>query len=199
MLPLRRPISNLSLFGITQGPVSHFSSAPCSGRQRSYSFSPWPCHESHPELASMYFLLKDAISLKRFYFYCVLRNAATHKRWKKYFLSRSSSLEMRAKKMAIGMFWGRGGEILKRRALVNYFSYPWHNCTVFVHRRTEEFSVGEWLTSFVFSQEVCDPNIGGNIIMCPQCDKVCTYWNLTITCESSKVITFTACRHAINP
>uniref|UniRef100_A0A8C3ELP5 Anoctamin n=1 Tax=Corvus moneduloides TaxID=1196302 RepID=A0A8C3ELP5_CORMO len=36
------------------------------------------------------------------------------------------------------------------------------------------------------SQEVCDPNIGGNIIMCPQCDKVCTYWNLTITCESSK-------------
>uniref|UniRef100_A0A8C0EGQ4 Anoctamin n=1 Tax=Bubo bubo TaxID=30461 RepID=A0A8C0EGQ4_BUBBB len=42
-----------------------------------------------------------------------------------------------------------------------------------------------------WSQEVCDPNIGGNIIMCPQCDKVCTYWNLTITCESSKVTTFT--------
>ncbi|NXO66416.1 ANO6 protein, partial [Phainopepla nitens] len=37
-----------------------------------------------------------------------------------------------------------------------------------------------------WSQEVCDPNIGGNILMCPQCDKVCTYWNLTITCESSK-------------
>ncbi|KAM9029389.1 anoctamin-6 [Ara ararauna] len=37
-----------------------------------------------------------------------------------------------------------------------------------------------------WSQEVCDPNIGGKIIMCPQCDKVCTYWNLTITCESSK-------------
>ncbi|KFV88675.1 Anoctamin-6, partial [Struthio camelus australis] len=37
-----------------------------------------------------------------------------------------------------------------------------------------------------WSQEVCDPNIGGNIIMCPQCDKVCAYWNLTITCESSK-------------
>ncbi|NXO82485.1 ANO6 protein, partial [Sitta europaea] len=37
-----------------------------------------------------------------------------------------------------------------------------------------------------WSQEVCDPSIGGNIIMCPQCDKVCTYWNLTITCESSK-------------
>uniref|UniRef100_A0A8B9VFP6 Anoctamin n=1 Tax=Anas zonorhyncha TaxID=75864 RepID=A0A8B9VFP6_9AVES len=41
-----------------------------------------------------------------------------------------------------------------------------------------------------WSQEVCDPNIGGNIIMCPQCDKVCTYWNLTSTCESSKVTTF---------
>ncbi|KFP79370.1 Anoctamin-6, partial [Acanthisitta chloris] len=37
-----------------------------------------------------------------------------------------------------------------------------------------------------WSQEVCDPNVGGKIIMCPQCDKVCTYWNLTITCESSK-------------
>ncbi|XP_074922057.1 anoctamin-6 isoform X1 [Chelonoidis abingdonii] len=37
-----------------------------------------------------------------------------------------------------------------------------------------------------WSQEVCDPNIGGNIIMCPQCDHECTYWNLTITCESSK-------------
>ncbi|KAJ7329730.1 hypothetical protein JRQ81_015904 [Phrynocephalus forsythii] len=37
-----------------------------------------------------------------------------------------------------------------------------------------------------WSQEVCDPNIGGNLIMCPQCDKECTYWNLTITCESSK-------------
>ncbi|NXN95897.1 ANO6 protein, partial [Rhinopomastus cyanomelas] len=37
-----------------------------------------------------------------------------------------------------------------------------------------------------WSQEVCDPNIGGTIIMCPQCDKVCTFWNLTITCESSK-------------
>ncbi|KAF7246441.1 Anoctamin-6 [Varanus komodoensis] len=36
------------------------------------------------------------------------------------------------------------------------------------------------------SQEVCDPNIGGKIIMCPQCDRECTYWNLTITCESSK-------------
>uniref|UniRef100_A0A8D2LFV1 Anoctamin n=1 Tax=Varanus komodoensis TaxID=61221 RepID=A0A8D2LFV1_VARKO len=37
-----------------------------------------------------------------------------------------------------------------------------------------------------WSQEVCDPNIGGKIIMCPQCDRECTYWNLTITCESSK-------------
>ncbi|XP_034625848.1 anoctamin-6 isoform X1 [Trachemys scripta elegans] len=37
-----------------------------------------------------------------------------------------------------------------------------------------------------WSQEVCDPKIGGNIIMCPQCDQECTYWNLTITCESSK-------------
>uniref|UniRef100_A0A8C4XY88 Anoctamin n=1 Tax=Gopherus evgoodei TaxID=1825980 RepID=A0A8C4XY88_9SAUR len=47
-----------------------------------------------------------------------------------------------------------------------------------------------------WSQEVCDPNIGGNIIMCPQCDHECTYWNLTITCESSKQeehVPYTAC------
>uniref|UniRef100_A0A8D2LGN1 Anoctamin n=1 Tax=Varanus komodoensis TaxID=61221 RepID=A0A8D2LGN1_VARKO len=47
-----------------------------------------------------------------------------------------------------------------------------------------------------WSQEVCDPNIGGKIIMCPQCDRECTYWNLTITCESSKQeehVPYTAC------
>lgn len=53
----------------------------------------------------------------------VLRNAATHKGCKKYFLSRSSSLDMRAKKWQWECFEG-GGEILKRRPLVNYFSYP---------------------------------------------------------------------------
>uniref|UniRef100_A0A8C5PF83 Anoctamin n=1 Tax=Leptobrachium leishanense TaxID=445787 RepID=A0A8C5PF83_9ANUR len=37
-----------------------------------------------------------------------------------------------------------------------------------------------------WSKEVCDPNIGGEIIMCPQCDKECSYWHLNITCESSK-------------
>ncbi|XP_018108013.1 anoctamin-6 isoform X2 [Xenopus laevis] len=37
-----------------------------------------------------------------------------------------------------------------------------------------------------WSKEVCDPNIGGKIIMCPQCDKACNYWYLNITCESSK-------------
>ncbi|XP_063783420.1 anoctamin-6 [Pseudophryne corroboree] len=40
--------------------------------------------------------------------------------------------------------------------------------------------------SCTWSKEVCDPSIGGNIIMCPQCDKECTYWYLNITCESSK-------------
>ncbi|KAM3926928.1 anoctamin-6 isoform 2-T2 [Leptodactylus fuscus] len=40
--------------------------------------------------------------------------------------------------------------------------------------------------SCTWSKEVCDPNIGGSIIMCPQCDKECTYWYLNITCESSK-------------
>uniref|UniRef100_A0A452R359 Anoctamin n=1 Tax=Ursus americanus TaxID=9643 RepID=A0A452R359_URSAM len=39
-----------------------------------------------------------------------------------------------------------------------------------------------------WSKEVCDPDIGGKIIMCPQCDEHCSFWNLNITCESSKVI-----------
>ncbi|XP_030197731.1 anoctamin-6 [Gadus morhua] len=37
-----------------------------------------------------------------------------------------------------------------------------------------------------WSKEVCDPNIGGAIVMCPQCDLECTYWRLNSTCESSK-------------
>ncbi|XP_030072826.1 anoctamin-6 isoform X1 [Microcaecilia unicolor] len=40
--------------------------------------------------------------------------------------------------------------------------------------------------SCTWSKEVCDSNIGGKIIMCPQCDKGCSYWRLNITCESSK-------------
>ncbi|XP_064198338.1 anoctamin-6-like [Anguilla rostrata] len=37
-----------------------------------------------------------------------------------------------------------------------------------------------------WSKEVCDPLIGGSIVMCPQCDRECTYWKLNSTCESSK-------------
>ncbi|XP_066865233.1 anoctamin-6 isoform X3 [Kogia breviceps] len=37
-----------------------------------------------------------------------------------------------------------------------------------------------------WSKEVCHPDIGGKIIMCPQCDKLCPFWKLNITCESSK-------------
>nr|XP_033471023.1 anoctamin-6 [Epinephelus lanceolatus] len=37
-----------------------------------------------------------------------------------------------------------------------------------------------------WSKEVCDPDIGGKIIMCPQCDKDCDYWRLNNTCEASK-------------
>lgn len=70
--PIRRPISNMSLFRRTRGRVSPFGSAavPCSGRQHFYSFSPWPCHDIPPECASVYFLLNDMSSSKKFYFYC---------------------------------------------------------------------------------------------------------------------------------
>lgn len=37
-----------------------------------------------------------------------------------------------------------------------------------------------------WSKEVCDPEIGGQIVMCPQCDRECKYWRLNSTCEASK-------------
>ncbi|XP_030622079.1 anoctamin-6 [Chanos chanos] len=40
--------------------------------------------------------------------------------------------------------------------------------------------------SSTWSKEVCDPMIGGQIIMCPQCDQKCPYWRLNSTCETSK-------------
>ncbi|KAM3854206.1 anoctamin-5 isoform 2-T2 [Vipera latastei] len=36
------------------------------------------------------------------------------------------------------------------------------------------------------STEICSPNIGGEIIMCPLCDRKCDYWRLNSTCESSQ-------------
>ncbi|XP_076011820.1 anoctamin-5-like [Genypterus blacodes] len=35
------------------------------------------------------------------------------------------------------------------------------------------------------SKEICDPNIGGSIVMCPLCDKKCSFWKLNSTCLSS--------------
>ncbi|XP_029495319.1 anoctamin-5-like [Oncorhynchus nerka] len=35
------------------------------------------------------------------------------------------------------------------------------------------------------SKEICDPSIGGGIVMCPLCDKKCSYWKLNSTCLSS--------------
>ncbi|GAB1292140.1 Anoctamin-5 [Apodemus speciosus] len=34
--------------------------------------------------------------------------------------------------------------------------------------------------------EICDPKIGGQMIMCPLCDEVCDYWRLNTTCLHSK-------------
>ncbi|XP_006990269.2 anoctamin-5 isoform X4 [Peromyscus maniculatus bairdii] len=36
------------------------------------------------------------------------------------------------------------------------------------------------------STEICDPNIGGRMIMCPLCDELCDYWRLNTTCLHSK-------------
>uniref|UniRef100_A0A8C9R7R4 Anoctamin n=1 Tax=Scleropages formosus TaxID=113540 RepID=A0A8C9R7R4_SCLFO len=50
----------------------------------------------------------------------------------------------------------------------------------------------------VWSQEICNPEIGGQIVMCPLCDKKCGYWKLNSTCESSwvseaSIVSFTEC------
>lgn len=43
------------------------------------------------------------------------------------------------------------------------------------------------LLSFPYSKEICSEEIGGNIVMCPLCDKKCGYWKLNSTCNSSWV------------
>ena len=35
--------------------------------------------------------------------------------------------------------------------------------------------------------EICDPNIGGNITMCPLCDKVCDYQKLDSSCLFAQI------------
>uniref|UniRef100_A0A8C7ZGF4 Anoctamin n=1 Tax=Oryzias sinensis TaxID=183150 RepID=A0A8C7ZGF4_9TELE len=50
-----------------------------------------------------------------------------------------------------------------------------------------------------WSKEVCDPNIGGKIVMCPQCD-LCKYWILNSTCETSQItekVPFTFCGRCV--
>ncbi|XP_072320928.1 anoctamin-5-like [Eucyclogobius newberryi] len=37
----------------------------------------------------------------------------------------------------------------------------------------------------ITSKEICDPNVGGKILMCPLCDKKCRFWTLNTTCLSS--------------
>ncbi|XP_056137369.1 anoctamin-5 [Lampris incognitus] len=41
------------------------------------------------------------------------------------------------------------------------------------------YNENEW------SKEICSEDIGGNIVMCPLCDKKCAYWKLNSTCHSS--------------
>ncbi|KAM9753553.1 anoctamin-5 isoform 1-T1 [Menidia menidia] len=36
-----------------------------------------------------------------------------------------------------------------------------------------------------WSKEICSEKVGGNIVMCPLCDKKCSFWKLNSTCNSS--------------
>lgn len=57
--------------------------------------------------------------------------------------------------------------------------------TVFKQPTFKKFSF------FSLSKEICDANIGGNIVMCPLCDKKCPFWKLNSTCLSSWVKLYT--------
>ncbi|XP_063053225.1 anoctamin-5 isoform X3 [Engraulis encrasicolus] len=37
----------------------------------------------------------------------------------------------------------------------------------------------------VWSKEICSEEVGGQIVMCPLCDKKCGYWKLNSTCKST--------------
>lgn len=195
-------ISNLILFRRPQGVGSPLGSAaiPCSARQCCSSFSFQTCYNSMCEQWTVGFLLKTLRSFKSCFIFGVgsFENYHHVQGMEIIFLMCHPFLRwglwMEMGMCCQGEGWGWNswvqitGKLFLNSLRLLHCPHVW--------KRTKELSVGEWLTSFVFSQEVCDPNIGGNIIMCPQCDKVCTYWNLTITCESSKVTAFTACRHA---
>ncbi|XP_069821203.1 anoctamin-5 isoform X1 [Dendropsophus ebraccatus] len=45
-----------------------------------------------------------------------------------------------------------------------------------------------WITmdDSISSKEICDKDIGGQIIMCPLCDKRCEFWRLNSTCQPSQ-------------
>ncbi|KAM3919662.1 anoctamin-5 isoform 6-T6 [Leptodactylus fuscus] len=45
-----------------------------------------------------------------------------------------------------------------------------------------------WITmdENISSKEICDKDIGGQIIMCPLCDQRCEFWRLNITCQPSQ-------------
>ncbi|XP_075044787.1 anoctamin-5 [Mixophyes fleayi] len=45
-----------------------------------------------------------------------------------------------------------------------------------------------WITmdDSISSKEICDKDIGGQIIMCPLCDQRCEFWRLNSTCQPSQ-------------
>ncbi|RXN08173.1 anoctamin-6-like isoform X2 [Labeo rohita] len=118
---------------------------------------------------------------------------ATRSRMAYYILSRAP-YEVKGNVKKFGMNKLLDGGVYKA-------AYPLHDCRFNVKSKepdcpNERFLLyNEWAhpKSFykmqpldLISKEVCDPQIGGEIIMCPQCDLDCPYWRLNTTCESSK-------------
>uniref|UniRef100_A0A9L0REB7 Anoctamin n=1 Tax=Equus caballus TaxID=9796 RepID=A0A9L0REB7_HORSE len=98
--------------------------------------------------------------------------------------------------------WARFSYFYKEQPLDlirNYFGEKFGIYFVFLGFYTEmlTFAAVVGLACFIYgllsmsdtssSTEICDPLIGGQIIMCPLCDFVCDYWRLNTTCLASQV------------
>uniref|UniRef100_A0AAY4EE20 Anoctamin n=1 Tax=Denticeps clupeoides TaxID=299321 RepID=A0AAY4EE20_9TELE len=107
---------------------------------------------------------------------CESERYTLYKHWAKFFLFyKEQPLNLIRKyygeKIGVYFAWlGFYTEMLFWAALVGLICFLYGVMT---------YNQNEW------SQEICNDTIGGQIVMCPLCDKKCGYWKLSSTCNSS--------------